>query len=221
MAVLKVKNLQAENVGEIEMSDAVFGLKLNNALIHQVFVAQSANLRSPIADAKTRGERAGSGKKPWKQKGTGRARVGSVRTPVWRGGGVVFGPTSERNFKKSVNKKMSRLATQMAVSSKIQEEEMVVLDDFSFPEKKTKKVAEFLKKAQLKGTLLWAYCKEEKDSMRVCRNLDKVKLAPVDSLNVLELLNNRYLVVSRGGAEFLNNFFADKKKNVSAEKVQK
>lgn len=210
MAVLQVKNLEAEKVGEIEMSDAVFGLDLNEKLMHQVYKIQAANLRSPIAHTRTRGERAGSGRKPWKQKGTGRARVGSVRTPVWRGGGVIFGPTNDRNFKREINKKMSRLAVRMAVASKIKNEEMVVLENYAFKDNKTKSASNFLTKAQLKGSLLWTFNKEEKENMRACRNLSKVKIAPVDSLNVLDILNNRYLIVSRKSAEFLNNFYAKK-----------
>lgn len=219
MAVLKVKNLMAENIGEIELSDDIFGLDLNESLMHQVYVAQSANLRSVIAHTKTRGERAGSGRKPWKQKGTGRARVGSVRTPVWRGGGVIFGPTNDRNFKKDINKKMSRLATRMAIASKIKTEELVVLDSYAFESNKTKSAAQFLKKASLKGSFLWAFNKEEKESMRACQNLPKVKLVPVDSLNVLDLLNTRHLIVSKKGAEFLNGFFA--KDVLNKEKVTK
>jgi len=220
MAVLKVKNLQAENIGEIEFSDDIFGLQLNEELMHQVYVAQSANLRSPIAHTKTRGERAGSGRKPWKQKGTGRARVGSVRTPVWRGGGVIFGPTNDRNFKKDINKKMSRLATRMAVASKIQTEELVVLENYAFANNKTKSAAEFLKKAGLKGSFLWTFSQEEKETMRACQNLPKVKLVPVDSLNIFDLLNTRHLIVSRKGAEFLNSFFA-KDVSVKAKKAKK
>lgn len=210
MAVLQVKNLKAEKVGEIEMSDAVFGLDLNEELMHQVYEIQSANLRSPIAHTKTRGDRAGSGRKPWKQKGTGRARVGSIRTPIWRGGGVIFGPTNKRNFKREINKKMSRLAVRMAVASKIRNEEMVVLENYAFENNKTKFVSKFLTKAQLKGSLLWTFNKEEKENMRACRNLPKVKVIPVDSLNVLDVLNNRYLIVSKKSAEFLNDFYAKK-----------
>lgn len=224
MAVLKVKNLAAEDIGEIEFSDDIFGLDLNDELMHQVYVAQSANLRTVIAHTKTRGERAGSGRKPWKQKGTGRARVGSVRTPVWRGGGVIFGPTNDRNFKKDINKKMSRLATRMAVASKIKTEELVVLENYAFENNKTKPAADFLKKAGLKGSFLWTFNKEEKESMRACQNLSKVKLVPVDSLNVLDLLNSRHLIVSRKGAEFLNSFFAkdisSKAKKARKEKIK-
>lgn len=221
MAVLQVKNLEAEKVGEIEMSDAVFGLDLNEELMHQVYEIQAANLRSPIAHTKTRGDRAGSGRKPWKQKGTGRARVGSVRTPVWRGGGVIFGPTNERNFKREINKKMSRLAVRMAVASKIKSEEMVVLEDYAFENNKTKLASNFLVKAQLKGSLLWTFNKEEKENMRACRNLSKVKVTPVDSLNVLDVLNNRYLIVSKKSAEFLNDFYAKKISRKTEKKTGK
>src|SRR5512140_3774542 len=110
MTSVKVYNLAGKEVEELKLSDSVFGLPVNADLVHQVAVAQSGNMRQVMAHTKNRGERAGSGKKPWRQKGTGRARVGSVRTPVWRKGGVVFGPTNERNFKKDIPKKINRRA---------------------------------------------------------------------------------------------------------------
>ena len=120
MAKYPVHNLAGEKAGEVELSDAVFGLKRNDALLHQVFVALAANQRSPIAHAKNRAERAGTGKKPFRQKGTGSARQGSSRSPLNRKGGVVFGPSKERNFKKDLNKKMKRKATALALSGKVE-----------------------------------------------------------------------------------------------------
>src|SRR3989339_2196997 len=116
---IEVYNLAGKKIEDIEASDAVFGLPGNDELLHQVYVAISANQRQVLAHTKTRGERAGSGKKPWRQKGTGRARVGSVRTPVWKKGGVVFGPRKDRNFSQKINQKMKAQAIRMVLAEKL------------------------------------------------------------------------------------------------------
>ena len=116
MAKVSVYNLEGKKVEDIEVSETVFGLPKNDDLVHQVYVSQLANGRQVLAHTKTRGERSGSGIKPWRQKGTGRARVGSLRTPTWRGGGVAFGPRKDRNFTKKINKKMNALAIGMRAS---------------------------------------------------------------------------------------------------------
>src|SRR3989339_1158980 len=141
MAKIKVYNLAGKTSGEIELADAIFALPKNDELLQQVSVALLANRRQVLAHAKTRGERAGSGIKPWKQKGTGRARVGSVRTPVWRKGGIVFGPRNDRNFKQKINKKMNEKAILLALSGKMKDGQIKVVDKFDFSEKKTKTAA--------------------------------------------------------------------------------
>ena len=138
MAKLNIYNQKAEKTGDIEVSDKVFGVKMSEALIHQAVVAQMANERQVIAHTKGRAEVRGGGKKPWKQKGTGRARAGSSRSPIWIGGGVTFGPTKERNFSKKINKKMKQKALLMAISDRVKNGEIIVLDNLDTEEFKTK-----------------------------------------------------------------------------------
>lgn len=135
---IKVYNQNAEAAGEMELSSKVFGVKANEALVHQAVVAQMANERKVIAHTKTRSEVRGGGKKPWAQKGTGRARHGSSRSPIWKGGGVTFGPRKDRNFKLRINKKMKQSAIFMVLSDKVTSNHLVVLDKISLTEFKTK-----------------------------------------------------------------------------------
>ena len=128
----------------MEVLDKVFAVASNNDLIHQAYEAISSSQRQNLAHTKTRGDRAGSGIKPWRQKGTGRARVGSSRTPTWRGGGVAFGPRNDRNFKKDINKKMNAKAIAMVLSGKVKDNELIVVESFNVKEKKTKEIAEML-----------------------------------------------------------------------------
>ena len=128
MASVDLYNLEGKKNGKLEVADKVFAAKLNPDLVHQVYVALEANARQPWADTKDKSEVRGGGKKPWKQKGTGRARHGSSRSPIWKGGGVTFGPLSIRNYKKKVNKKMNRQAVSMCLSDKLMQEKMFVLE---------------------------------------------------------------------------------------------
>ena len=196
MAKAKVFNVKGEKVKEIDLADAVFSLKRNDDLIHQVFVALSANERQVLAHTKTRGERAGSGIKPWKQKGTGRARVGSVRTPVWRKGGVVFGPRKDRNFKQKINKKSNDRAIAMTLSGKLKDEEIIIIDKLENKSGKTKEMAKMIKNLKLSGKILMAFENEEKKQIVSTRNIENVKNIFTDQLNVLDMLNNKYLLLS-------------------------
>ena len=125
---VKIYNQKAEKVGDMKLSDKVFGVKANEALVHQAMVAQMSNERQVLAHTKDRSEVRGGGRKPWRQKGTGRARVGSIRSPIWKGGGVTFGPRSDRNFKKDINKKMKQKAMLMVLSDRVMSGNFVVLD---------------------------------------------------------------------------------------------
>ena len=185
------------------MSDSVFNIPLNPDLIHQIAVAQSGNIRQALAHTKNRGERAGSGKKPWKQKGTGRARVGSVRTPTWRRGGVAFGPRSDRNFKRKVNKKMNAKAIAMVMSGKVKDKELIVVENFELKNKKTKEMVKALNSLKIKGRTLMAYSEKEKDMRLASRNIKKVENTLTAQLNVLEMLNNKYLVMSKDSIKYL------------------
>lgn len=207
MAKIKVYNLEGKTGKEIELSDAIFALPKNDELLQQVSVALLANRRQVLAHAKTRAERAGSGIKPWKQKGTGRARVGSVRSPLWRKGGVIFGPTNDRNFKKKINQKMKSKALALALSGKLFEKEMTVLENFAIAEKKTKKMAEALKNLKLKGSSLLVFSGKEKESRRFSRNLVKVKNALASQVNVLNILNNKNIIFSEESIKELEERF--------------
>jgi len=203
MATVKIYNLDGKVAEELKMSDSVFGLPANNDLIHQVYVSLLSNKRQVLAHTKNRGERAGSGIKPWRQKGTGRARVGSLRTPTWRGGGVAFGPTKDKNFKKKINKKMNTRAIAMVLSGKLKDGEIIVLEKFEPVRQKTKEMAAILKNFKLSGKSLWSFKKNEKEWMRLSRNLPKVKNIMTEQLNVLEMLNSRNLIMSKESIKYL------------------
>ncbi len=138
---VKLYNQSAEEIGTTELPDAVFGLKWNPDLVHQVVTSYAANRRAGTAHAKTRGEVRGGGKKPWRQKGTGRARHGSIRSPIWKGGGVTHGPRKEKDYSKKINKKMARKALLTVFSAKARDGEIAVMDTMAFPEGKTKHAA--------------------------------------------------------------------------------
>jgi large subunit ribosomal protein L4 len=213
MAKIKVYNLEGKEIEEVQLSDSVFGLPKNDDLVHQIVVAMDANKRQVLADTKTRGERAGSGIKPWKQKGTGRARVGSRRTPLWKKGGVVFGPSNDRNYKQKINKKMNQKAIATVLSGKLRDLEIIVVDKLNFTEKKTKEVAKMLENFKIKGKTLLAFSNEEKDLRIASRNLAKVENILTPQLNVLEMLRNKNLLMSRESVMFLE----EKYKQVEAK----
>jgi len=193
MAKVSVYNLLGKKVEDISLSDDVFAVPKNDVLLHQVYVAQFANKRTVIAHTKNRGERKGTGKKPWRQKGTGNARVGSRRTPVWRGGGVVFGPTKDRNFKKKINKKMNQKALKIALSEKVRSKNLIIVNEMKLKEKKTKEFA--------KALILYS------------RNIPKVNPIPTSNLNVFDILNNKYLVLSKESIKFLENKYGENRKS--------
>ncbi|MFH1522311.1 MAG: 50S ribosomal protein L4 [Patescibacteria group bacterium] len=135
---IKVYNQKAEEVGDMKLSDKIFGVKVNEGLVHQAVVTQMANERQVLAHTKDKSEVRGGGRKPWRQKGTGRARTGSIRNPIWRGGGITFGPLKDRNFKKKINKKMKQKALVMVLSDKVLSGNLVVMDELKIDEYKTK-----------------------------------------------------------------------------------
>lgn len=198
-------NQNGEKVGSTELPDAVFGVELKVDLLHQAVVAQMANMRRVIAHTKDRSEVRGGGRKPWRQKGTGRARHGSRRSPIWVGGGVTFGPTADRNFKKKINAKMKHKATLMALSGKVKDKELVVLDKLELATPKTKEMAIVVDKV-VPGvaTALLMLPERNETIQRAGRNLSDFKIINVLNINVLDLLNYKYLVVTYGTVEALN-----------------
>ena len=191
-------NQNGEKVGTMELPDAIFGVEINPTLLHQAVVAQMANMRKVIAHAKDRSEVRGGGKKPWRQKGTGRARHGSRRSPIWVGGGVTFGPTKYKNFKKKINVKMKRKATLMALSGKARDEELIVLDKIELTAPKTKEMAIVVDKVvpDLKTALCMLPEKNE-TIQRAGRNIADFKVVNTGNINVVDLLNHKYLVLTQ------------------------
>ena len=203
-----VKDLAGKVVETLELKSKAFNVDVNENLLHQVYVAQYANQRHSKAHTKTRGEIQGSTKKPWKQKGTGRARTGDVKNPIWRSGGTVFGPRSNRNYSQKINKKEARLATIMALVSKIKEDRLVVVKDYNLKEVKTSLMAKVVDKLKLAGKTLMVFDKDGKKYMRASQNLPQISNLDVEKLNVLDILNNKYIVVSEAGMKFLDKKYS-------------
>lgn len=195
----KVYNLEGKETGEIELPERIFNVPVNEDLIHQVVVAQMANSREVIADTKDRGEVRGGGKKPWKQKGTGRARHGSTRSPLWKGGGVTFGPTSDRNFTKRINKKMKAKALFMVLSEKLREEKIMVVDGLKMEKPSTKDMIKALDKLSVKSKALLALDKRDDNIIKSVGNISNISLIASDSINVVDILKNDLFVVNKEG----------------------
>jgi len=206
---IKVYNQTAEFVHDLELSEKIFGVKSNPELLHQAVVTQMANERQVLADTKDRSEVRGGGKKPWKQKGTGRARVGSSRSPIWTGGGVTFGPTSDRNFSKKINKKMKQKAMFMALSDKLVNGTLVILDDLKMEEFKTKKFNEFLTaieskilKNERRNILIINDSKDDKVKYSA-RNLTGAEIINLENINIVELLKFKNLLLTEAAVKTL------------------
>lgn len=208
MPKISVYNQEGKTVGELELNDAHFGVKANKALVHEAVVAQRANARQVLAHTKTRGEVRGGGRKPWRQKGTGRARHGSIRSPQWIGGGVVFGPSNERNFSLKINRKAKRQALFMALSDKVTSEKFVVLDAVSTEPAKTKMMAETLKKLPIDRTVLVVAPASNPLLMRMVRNLPHVKLVTANSVNLLDVLSYRSIIFLKDAVEAFDKIYA-------------
>jgi len=206
---IKVYNQSAETVKDLELTSKIFGVKPSNELLHQAVVTQMANARQVLAHTKDRSEVSGGGKKPWKQKGTGRARVGSSRSPIWIGGGVTFGPTKDRNFKKKINQKMKQKALFMALSDKLITNSLIILDNLEFAEYKTKQfntLLTSLEKKVLDNTrrdiLIINEAKEEKAKYSG-RNLKGVKIINLENINLVDLLNYKNLLLTEAVVNIL------------------
>lgn len=205
MAKVTVYNKEGKSAGEIVLDDAVFAVKPNHNLVHSVYIALEANTREPWAHAKDRSEVRGGGKKPWKQKGTGRARHGSSRSPIWTGGGVTFGPLKTRNFKKKVNRKSSREAVKMVLSDKVLEEKLVIVDDL----KASGKTAEMSKMRVAlpgngKSTLVLTELNNEA-LLLATRNIPRVHVQRAQDVNVADLLHHQFIITSKEGVKVLED----------------
>ncbi len=209
MLKLTVKNLAGKDIESLELPETLFDLPKNDTLVHQVYVVLSGNLRSPIAHTKDRGERAGTGKKPWKQKGTGRARAGSVRSPLWRKGGVTFGPTRDRNFVRQIPTKMRQKATLVALSEKVRTGKMIVVDALTLAEVKTKLFAGALSALGIAPRrVVVSTTLSEKPMTLAMRNIPKATVANNLDLNVRDLVDHEYVLLSKAGVAELEKRFA-------------
>ena len=198
-----VYNLNNEVVGEIELPDDIFAREWNPDLVHQILVGMAANRRQPLAHAKGRAEVSGGGAKPWRQKGTGRARHGSRRSPIWVGGGVTFGPTKDKNYQVKINKKMAKAALRSALSKKVSDGELKVVDSLKTDWSKTKQWATALKILDASNVLL-VPTSENKLIYRACRNLPKTKCLSANSLNTEDVLKHKNLLIDKEAVKHLN-----------------
>ena len=206
MANVAVYNIEGKKVGTLELNDAVFGVEINEHLVHMAVVAQLANKRQGTQSAKTRAEVRGGGRKPWRQKGTGHARQGSIRSPQWRGGGVVFAP-KPRDYSIKLNKKERALAIKSALTSRVNAEKIVVLDELSFGEIKTKNMKAMLDGFKLDKALV-VLDKKDENVILSARNLPKVRTILTNSINVYDILKYETLVITKDAVAQLEEVYA-------------
>jgi len=193
MPLVDVYNVNKEKVGEVDLKEEIFGVPIKPHLLHEVVVWQRACRRGGNASTKTRGEVAGSGRKPWRQKGTGRARVGSIRSPIWRGGGITFGPRP-RSYAYTLPKKVRRAALKMALSSKLANGQLVVLEDYPYTSPKTKEFVQLLKNFDMAKVLVITPGAHEALELSA-RNVPYVQVLPTAGLNVYDILRYDHLVL--------------------------
>ena len=195
MPTVALFNIKGEQVGEVALMDEIFGIEVNESVLHDAVVMQLAGRRQGTHDTKTRGEVRGGGKKPWRQKGTGRARHGTIRSPIWRGGGIVFGP-HPRSYKYKLPKKVRRLALKSALSSKVQTGNIMVLDVLSMEMPKTKEMVSILKNLQVDKALL-VTAEKDMNVIKSARNIPGIKPMGATGINVYDLLKHTTLVITK------------------------
>ncbi|MBR5191852.1 MAG: 50S ribosomal protein L4 [Clostridia bacterium] len=202
MPSIKVYNMQAQEVGTLELSEKVFGVEFKEAVIHQAVVARLANERQGTKSTLTRSEVRGGGAKPWRQKGTGRARQGSIRSPQWVKGGVVFAPKS-RDFSKKMNIKAKHTALKSALSQKLRDNEIIVIDEIKVSAPKTKEMVNFLQAFKLEKSVLMVMDNSDVNVLRACSNIKAVSNVPAVQLNTYDVVKNAKVVISQKAVEQL------------------
>lgn len=196
MPKLDLHNIEGERIGEVSLSSKVFGMKVNEALLYEALKAQLASRRRGTASTKERGQVRGGGRKPWRQKGTGRARAGSIRSPIWKGGGTTFGP-HPRDYSYSLSKKAKRKAIKSALSSKFKEKKILILDNIDLKEAKTKRMANILAKLGSGRKPLLVIEEGNEMARRAARNIEGVKVVSPNSLNLYDLLSHNKLILTK------------------------
>ena len=207
MPKLNVLNIQGQNVGEIELSDAVFGVEVNEHVLYEVVKNQLANKRQGTQSAKTRAEVRGGGRKPWKQKGTGRARQGSIRAVQWIGGGVAFAP-KPRSYRYTLPKKVRRLAMKSALTSKVQANEMIVLDALTMDAPKTKEFATILNNVNAAKKALVVIADKNDNVIKSARNIEGVQTALVNTMNVYDILKYDSFIITTDAVKKVEEVYA-------------
>ncbi len=206
MSKVSVYNMEGSQVGDIELNDAVFGVEVNEHLVHMAVVSQLANKRQGTQSAKTRSEVSGGGRKPWKQKGTGHARQGSTRSPQWTGGGVVFAP-KPRDYSFKLNKKEKQLALKSALTSRVQENKFIVLDEFKLDEIKTAKFAKVMSNLKVEKALV-VLNENDKNVVLSGKNIPTVKTALTNTINVFDILKYDTIVIEKAAVATIEEVYA-------------
>ena len=206
MANVSVYNMEGKEVGTLELNDAVFGVEVNEHLVHLAVVAQLANKRQGTQKAKTRSEVSGGGRKPWRQKGTGHARQGSTRSPQWKGGGVVFAPTP-RDYTIRLNKKEKRAALRSALTSRVQDNKFIVVDELKFDEIKTKKFQNVMDNLKVSKALV-VLADNDQNTVLSARNIAGVKTSQVGSINVYDIVKYNTVVATKAAVASIEEVYA-------------
>lgn len=206
MPTVGVFNKEGEKVGDIQLSDNIFGVEINKYAMHQVVVALLANKRQGTQSAKTRSEVSGGGAKPWRQKGTGRARQGSIRSPQWIHGGVVFAP-KPRDYRISVPKTMRKVALKSAFSSKVVDESIIVLDSFDIDTPKTKEIVKMLDSLKIRKALI-VTAESNQIIYRSARNIPGIQVSPVNNLNVYDILKYDHFIVLKDAVSKIEEVYS-------------
>ena len=206
MANVSVYNMEGKEVGKMDLNDAVFGVEINEHLVHMAVVQMLANKRQGTQKAKTRSEVSGGGRKPWRQKGTGHARQGSIRAPQWKGGGVVFAPVP-RDYSFKLNKKEKRAALKSVLTSRVQENKLIVLDELKLDEIKTKKFKEVMENLKVEKAMVVIGAADE-NIFYSARNLPKISTPVVDSINVYDILKGDTLVITKDAVAKIEEVYA-------------
>lgn len=206
MANVSVFDMQGKEVGKMDLNDAVFGVEINEHLLHLAVVAQLANKRQGTQKALTRAEVSGGGRKPWRQKGTGHARQGSIRAPQWKGGGVVFAPTP-RDYTTTMNKKEKRAALKSALTNAVQENKLIVVDEIKFDEIKTKNFQAVLDALKVEKAFV-LLDSNDKNTVLSARNIADIKTAGVNELNVYDVLKYQTVVATKAAVEKIQEVYA-------------
>jgi len=207
MPKVAIHNISGEQVGELELSDSVFGIEPNKFVLHDAVVMQQASQRLGTHKVKGRSEVRGGGRKPWKQKGTGRARQGSIRSPQWKGGGIVFGPTP-RSYAYKLPKKVRRLAIKSALSSKVIANEIIVLDQLTFSQPKTKQFVAVLKNLNIDRRALIVTSSFDENVALSSRNIPGIKFVTAEGINVLDVLVHDKLIITKDAVGKVEEVFA-------------